>query len=164
MKTKAPLIVVLALGMTAMVNAFTLDAVGYEGIELPSIPVSVSVPGYGDLVFEEQPGSALEVDNTYLNDNGTGGPSLNFKQGESLKITFVGPQPLNVDFEFTGVSVGEYFSVKQDQFTPQAYILTLNGEGDGAGLYAVSWKVVPEPTSALLGVLGGAVFAFRRRR
>ena len=56
--------------------------------------------------------------------------------------------------------------MQKDLFTPQAYLVTLQGGGDGAGLYAISWntEAVPEPTSALLGLVGGAIFAFRRRR
>ncbi|RYD17715.1 MAG: PEP-CTERM sorting domain-containing protein, partial [Verrucomicrobiaceae bacterium] len=76
-------------------------------------------------------------------------------------------EPLNVDFDFVGVSAGgEGFSIQKDLFTLQAYLLTFTGAGDGAGLYAISWNTtcVPEPTSALLGLIGTAVFAFRRRR
>jgi len=164
MKTKAPLMAVAAVALAAHAHAFTLDAIPYNGLSMPSTPVAINVPGYGDVIFEEGPASSLEVDNTYLNDNGTSGPSLNFKEGESVKITFVGPQPLNVDFDFSGLSVNERFDIQEDIFTPQSYVLTLQGKGDGAGLYAVSWEVVPEPTSALLGVVGGAFFAFRRRR
>jgi hypothetical protein len=74
-------------------------------------------------------------------------------------------QPLNVDFEYSGVSVGEFFVATQDAMNSKAFLLTLNGTQTGAaGLQSISWNAVPEPTSALLGVLGGAVLVLRRRR
>ncbi len=164
MKMKIPLIAVLAAGMPALASAFTLDAVGYGGSELSLNPVSVLVPGYGELVFEAAVGTSIVVNSAYQNDNGFGGPSLSFDQNEAIKITFNGLQPLNVDFDFVGLSAGENFVVQKDLFTPQAFLVTLQGGGDGAGLYSVSWNTVPEPTSALLGLIGTVGFAFRRRR
>ncbi|MEY3896842.1 MAG: hypothetical protein RLZZ214_2362 [Verrucomicrobiota bacterium] len=166
MKMNIPLIAALVAGLPMAASAFTLDAVGYEGSELSLNPVSVFVPGYGELIFEAAVGSTLVVNSAYQNDNGFGGPSLSFDQNEAVKITFNGLPPLNVDFDFVGVSAGESFVVQKDLFTPQAFLVTLQGGGDGAGLYAVSWntEVIPEPTSAMLGLIGTAVFAFRRRR
>lgn len=166
MKTKTPLVAALMLGMHAMAGAFTLDAAGYEGGELSSTPFSVFVSGYGELQFQALGGVTLPVNSAFRNDNGFGGPSLTFKQNDSVKVTFKGPEPLNVDFDFVGVSAGEAFQVEKDLFTPQAFVLTLKGSGDGAGLYAISWKTeaIPEPTTALMGLLGGVVFAMRRRR
>ena len=166
MKMKIPLVAALLVGMPAIAGAFTLDAVGYEGFDLAVSPGSVFVPGYGELVFEALSGSSVVVNSAYENDNGFGGPSLSFDENESVKITFKGLEPLNVDFDFVGLSAGESFVIEKDLLTPQAFLLTLKGGGDGAGLYAVSWntEAVPEPTSALLGLVGGAFFAFRRRR
>ena len=149
---------------TATAGAFTLDAVGYGGSELSANPETVNVDGYGDLVFESVSGSTLVVNSAYQNDNGFGGPSLNFKSGDVVRITFTGLDPLNVDFDFVGLSAGESFTIEPDTFTPQAFLLTFNGTDEGAGLYAVSWNVVPEPSSALLGVLGASLLVFRRRR
>lgn len=164
MKMKLPLLAVFIAGMPIAASAFTLDAVGYGGSELSLNPVSVSVPGYGELIFEAAVGTTIVVNSAYQNDNGFGGPSLSFDQNEAIKITFNGASPLNVDFDFVGQSVGESFVVQKDLFTPQAFLVTFQGSGDGAGLYAVSWQAVPEPTSAMLGLIGTAVFAFRRRR
>lgn len=166
MKINSSFVAALLISFPAMSGAFTLDALGYSGSDLTSNPVSVTVPGYGELVFESVAGTTLVVNSAYENDNGFGGPSLSFDQNDSVKITFTGAQPLNVDFDFVGVSAGENFVVEKDLITPQAFILTLQGSGDGAGLYAISWNTdaVPEPASALLGLMGAAVFAFRRRR
>ena len=164
MKTKTAFVAALLALAPAIGGAFTLDAVGYEGGVLNQNPFSVFVPGYGELVFEAGPDSTLVVDSAYRNDNGFGGPSLNFDQDESVKITFNGPEPLNVDFDFVGQSAGESFVIEKDLFTPQAFVVTLKGQGDGAGLYAMSWNAIPEPSSALLGLLGSLMLVLRRRR
>ena len=162
MKTK---LVAAAFAATVSAgSAFTLDAVGYGGSTLTTAPVSVNIPGYGELIFEALPGSSLVVNSAYENDNGFGGPSLNFDQNESIRITFVGLEPLNVDFDFVGQSAGESFVIEQDLFTPQAFLVTHQGGGDGAGLYAVSWNAVPEPASSMLSLVGGMLLVLRRRR
>lgn len=164
MNMKTPLVAALFAAASSIGHAFTLDAVGYEGGVLSQNPFSVFVPGYGELVFEAGLGSELVVDSAYQNDNGFGGPSLNFDQNEAVKITFNGLEPLNVDFDFVGQSAGESFVVQKDLFTPQAFLVTLQGGGDGAGLYAISWNAVPEPASAVLGIMGGMMLMLRRRR
>jgi len=164
MKKKIPLVAVLSLAAASIGSAFTLDAVGYEGGVLQQNPYSVFVPGYGELVFEAAPGSSLVVNSAYQNDNGFGGPSLSFDASESVKITFNGAEPINVDFDFVGQSVGETFVIEKDLFTPQAFLVTLQGGTNGAGLYAVSWNAVPEPASASLGLIGSLMLLMRRRR
>lgn len=164
MKLKSLLVAALFSANISYSNAFTLDAVGYEGGVLESNPFSIFVPGYGELVFEAVNGSSLVVNSAYQNDNGFGGPSLSFDENESVKVTFNGAEPLNVDFDFVGQSAGESFVIEKDLFTPQAFLVRLKGQGDGAGLYAMSWNTVPEPSSAALGLLGTAMLVFRRRR
>lgn len=165
MKMKTPLVAAMFLTVVSSVHAFTLDAVGYEGGVLELNPFSVFVPGYGEIVFEAAPGSSLVVNSAYQNDNGFGGPSLSFDENEAVKITFTGDDPLNLDFDFVGQSVGESFLVEQDLFTPQAFLITLQGKGDGAGLYAMSWntQAIPEPGSAVIGLLGSLLLLRRRR-
>ncbi|MDP3851140.1 MAG: hypothetical protein Q8Q59_11595 [Luteolibacter sp.] len=163
MKTP-PLLIALLLGASAVSPAFTLDFVGYEGVEFTQSPLSIYIPGYGELVFETGLGSTLVVNSAYLNDNGFGAPALDFDQNEAVKITFAGLEPLNVDFDFVGVSSGESFVVQKDLFTPQAFLVTFQGGGDGAGLYAISWNAVPEPASATLGMIGAMMLVLRRRR
>ena len=152
--------------MPTLSSAFTLDAVGFGSSELSLSPQSVFVPGYGELIFEAAVGTPLVVNSAYENDNGFGDPSLSFDQNEAVKITFNDLEPMTVDFDFVGVSAGENFVVQKDLFTPQTFLVTFQGGGDGGGLYSVSWdtQCSPEPTSALLGLVGTAVFAFRRRR
>ncbi|BCU78451.1 hypothetical protein [Luteolibacter sp. LG18] len=164
MKTTIAYAIACLCGSMAVSQAFTLDFVGYEGSTLPPNPLVINVPGYGDVRFDAANGSSLVVNNAYQNDNGSAAPSLSFDQGEALQVTFLGAQPLNVDFDFVGVSSGESFTVQPDLFVSQSYIINLQGSGDGAGLYAISWTQVPEPTSAMLGVIGSMVLVLRRRR
>lgn len=160
-----PAFVAALIGFAPVIgHAFTLDAVGYEGGVFTNSPVSIFVPGYGELVFQASIGSSLVVDSAYRNDNGFGGPSFNFDENEAVKITFNGPEPLNVDFDFVGQSAGESFIIEKDLFTPQAFVVTLKGQGDGAGLYAMSWNAVPEPGAAALGLVGSLLLMVRRRR
>jgi hypothetical protein len=165
MKMKTPLVAAMLLMVASSVHAFTLDAVGYEGGVLEQNPFSITVPGYGEIVFEAAPGSSLVVNSAYRNDNGFGGPSLSFDENEAVKITFTGADPLNLDFDFVGQSVGESFLVEKDLFTPQAFLVSLKGSGDGAGLYAMSWdtQAIPEPASAAIGLLGSLLLLRRRR-
>jgi hypothetical protein len=164
MKLKSLLVAALFGATLTIGSAFTLDAVGYEGGTLENNPFSIFVPGYGELVFEAVNGSSLVVNSAYQNDNGFGGPSLSFDENEIVKVTFNGDEPLNVDFDFVGQSAGESFVIEKDLLTPQAFLVTLRGQGDGAGLYAMSWNTVPEPSSAALGILGTALLVLRRRR
>ncbi len=164
MKTKLPLIAALSLGLCCTGSAFTLDFVGLIGTSLPPNPLTITIPGYGDVCFDAAKGSTLVVNDAYKNDNGFGAPSLSFDQNEAVKITFKGLQPLSVDFDFVGVSSGENFTVQPDLFTDQAFIVNLQGSGDGAGLYQISWNAVPEPASSLLGAMGCALLVLRRRR
>jgi hypothetical protein len=164
MKMKLLLVAALVAGLPVISSAFTLDAVGYEGDVLSLNPESVFIPGYGELIFEAAVGSALVVNSAYQNGNGFGGSSLNFDPNEAVKITFNGLEPLNVDFDFVGLSVGESFVVQKDLFTPQAFLVTFQGGGAGAGVYAVSWDVVPEPAAATLVLMEIALLILRRRR
>jgi hypothetical protein len=166
MKMKIASAMALFCGLTAVSNAFTLDFVGYEGTTLPANPLVIFVPGYGDVRFDAANGSTLVVDAAYQNDDGSAAPSLSFGERDALKVTFLGAEPLKVDFDFVGVSAGENFTVQPALFETQSFLINLQGSGDGAGLYAISWQqqAVPEPSSALLGVLGTAALVLRRRR
>jgi hypothetical protein len=130
MKTKLPLIAALSCGMCATGSAFTLDFVGLLGTSLPPNPLTITIPGYGDVNFAAGNGSTLVINDAYENDNGFGAPSLSFDQNEVVLVTFKGLKPLNVDFDFVGVSVGESFTVQADPFVDQAFLVNLQGSGD----------------------------------
>lgn len=148
-----------------MSGAFTLDfATSVGTVVQTGSPLTINIPGYGDVVFNVGVSTPLVVNSAFENDNGFGGPSLSFDQNEAVKITFNGLEPLNVDFDYVGVSVGESFVAQPDLFTSQSFVVNLQGAGNGAGIYSISWNAVPEPSSALLGLVGTAILAFRRRR
>lgn len=164
MKTKLPLIAALCCGLSGIGSAFTLDFVGLVGTTLPPNPLVIPIAGYGTVTFEAGANSALVINDAFLNDNGFGAPSLSFNANEVVRVTFDNLQPLNVDFDFVGVSAGEAFTVQDDPFTPQAFLVTLQGAGDGAGIFQISFDQIPEPSSSLLGVLGATMLIIRRRR
>ena len=173
MKIKSLLIIsAFAAGSSISSQAFTLDAVGYEGGELALAPWSVSVPGYGELIFESAEGSPLVINSSYENPQDGSLPILRFNPNDAVKITFNGARISNVEFYFAGLSKNEGFEVvdltQSDLLIPQALKITLRGDGDsdGADLYAVTWNTqsIPEPSSVVLGMTGVTGFLFRRRR
>ena len=163
MKIKIPFVAAILAAIPALSSAFTIDF-NAAGTFFPGVPQVINVPGYGNVTFTAGNTSLLPVGSLYLNDNGFGAPSVMFENGEALQVTFNAAQPLDVDFDFVGVSAGEDFTLINHPFTQQSYILSFAGQGDGAGLYQISWRAVPEPSSAFLGLVGVAGFALRRRR
>ena len=168
MKTKLPLIASLYFGLCSIGSAFSLDfnLVPINTTVPPTL--TINVPGYGSVDFEILAGSAV-VDNKYASPPPTTtSPSLNFDTNESVKITFVGAQPEDIDFAFVGVSIGEQFTVTP-QASPNEFVVTLANIGAGpgatkagAGLYQINF--IPEPSSSILGVIGASMLLIRRRR
>lgn len=162
MKTKACVTIGFLLGLTAITNAFSLDFSGNVGVVLAPGPLTISVPGYGNVQFDAQAGVA-EVDTSQL-EGGVPVPSLVFDSGDVVRVTFLGLAPQNVTSGVLGLNSGESF-LFLDSSDPAVFFYQFSGvAGADAGLQTVSWGQVPEPSSALLGVLGTAVLAFRRRR
>lgn len=164
MKTKIPLQAVLFCGLCSAASAFTLDFVGYDGQTLPPNPLTIPITGYGDVTFEAGTGSSLVVNSAFLNDNGFGAPALAFSQNDQVRITFQGAPVTDVDFDFVGVSNGETFVVQTDLFSSNTFLVNLQGGGDGAGIFQISFNAVPEPSASLLGALGASLLVIRRRR
>jgi len=165
MKMKTPLLAALVAGLPVMSSGFTLDAAGYEGAGISLNPLSVCVPGYGEVIFEAPDGLTLVVNPGYENDQGFRGSSLSFDQNEAVKITFNGTPPWS-DNAIAGMSTGEDLATRKDLLAPRAFPVTHQSDGDGASLNAIERNAesIPEPASVLLGLIGTAVFAFRRRR
>lgn len=161
MKTKACATIGVLFGLTAFASAFSLDFSGNVGAVLPG-PLVISVPGYGDVQFDAQAGT-LTVDNSQT-EGGLPTPSLVFDRGDMVRVTFLGLPPLDVTSSAVGLNTGENF-LFLDSSDPSVYFYQLDGvDGGKAGLKTVNWSQVPEPSSALLGVLGGALLVLRRRR
>jgi hypothetical protein len=153
-----PALVVACLGiMPALSNAFTLDAVGYDGSELSRAPYSVFVPGYGEMVLETDNETSLVVHSAYRNDSGFAGPSLSFHPGDAVKITFDGHDPGNSEIDFFGAQRTE------NRDGPKAELVPHDSRGE-ARSYAMSWSKVPEPTSSAIGLLSTVALILRRRR
>lgn len=170
MKTKLTLTAAICCGLSGIGSAFTLDFLGDEGTTLPANPLVVDIPFYGQVSFEAIGSSELIVDNAFENDGPgqTTSPSLSFDKGESTKVTFLAAQPIDVTFAFVGVSTGEFFTTAQGS-TANEFILTLGGTAfnpgeAGAGLFQIGFNQVPEPSTSLLGLIGGMLLVFRRRR
>lgn len=171
MKTSTLLIAAMSLAASAVSQAFTID---FNALVVPSgttitsaTPLTINVAGYGDVRFEVGGSDVVEVDNTHANDSGTVVNSLEMDPGERILVTFLGPTALNVNFDVAGVNPGQdVVQVTQHVIRTAEYqVSTIGNPGsDGAGLAAVSWTAVPEPSSALLGTLGAGMLILRRRR
>ncbi len=176
MKTKLTLFAALYCGLSAVGSAFTLDFRNYStGVPIPTgttvqPALVINVPGYGNVQFDAVGTSVLVVNGDYENDSpgNTTSPSLNFDIGEAVKVTFLGAQPVDVVWATVGLNTGEYF-ITQEGSTAKEFIVTLGGSNPnaanrGAGLYEVGFQQVPEPSAALLGVLGASMLVLRRKR
>ncbi|MFK7910733.1 MAG: PEP-CTERM sorting domain-containing protein [Akkermansiaceae bacterium] len=171
MKIKALLIAATSLAATAVSQAFTID---FNALALPSgtsitstTPQAINVTGYGLVLFEVPSPDEVQVGQIHANDSGTIKNSLEMDPGERIRVTFLGPKALNVDFDVTGVNPGfDQVNVTNIGDNPQKFQIDMIGNpgSNGAGLAAVSWTAVPEPSSALLGGLGAGLLILRRRR
>lgn len=173
MKIKTLLIAAISLSATALSQAFTID---FNGLVVPlgtkvtaTTPLTVNVAGYGDVLFEVGGTDVVQVGDSYSNDGGTTiRNSLEMDPGDTVIVTFLAADALDVDFDIIGVTSGEEIV----QITKVAFrsfefhqVTTIGNEGtDGAGIAAVSWTTVPEPSSAALGMLGLGALVLRRRR
>lgn len=172
MKIKTLLIAAFSVAATAVTQAFTID---FNALVVPlgttvtsATPLTINVAGYGDVKFEVNGSDVVQVGNTYANDAGTSVQnSLEMDGGDTVIVTFLGPDAINVDFDVIGVTPGEE-AVQVTQSALRTYEFQLNTianpGSDGAGLAAVSWTAVPEPSSALLGLIGACAIVLRRRR
>lgn len=172
MKTKTFLIAAFSLAATALSQAFTID---FNALVVPSgttitsgTPLTINVDGYGDVEFAVTGSDVVQVGQAFANDPGTSVQNaLEMDAGDTIIVTFLGPDALNVDFDVAGVTPGEEV-VQINQSALRTYefqVNTIANPGsDGAGLAAVSWTAVPEPSSAMLGLIGACAIVFRRRR
>jgi len=173
MKIKTLLIAAISLSATALSQAFTID---FNGLAKPlgttitaATPLTVNVAGYGDVLFEVGGTDVVQVGNKYANDGGTTiRNSLEMDAGDTVIVTFLAAEALNVDFDIAGITSGEeVVQITKVDLRSFEYhqVNTIGNPGsDGAGIAAVSWTTVPEPSSAALGMLGLGALVLRRRR
>ncbi|HVJ46644.1 MAG TPA: PEP-CTERM sorting domain-containing protein [Luteolibacter sp.] len=165
MKLKA-LLAVATLAVAPGLQAFTLDFASSVGSTIPSTLI-VNVPGYGDVSFSagfnavQGITSALEVGTDFF-----GAPSLQFDNGDTVYVNFLGTLPSDVSFEQVAISTGtnEEFIVLQTG--SNEFIVSLQNSGNGAGILAANFNAaqVPEPSASLLGLVGLTGLVIRRRR
>lgn len=156
---------VIAIGLSGLANSFTLDAVGYAGSELALNPASILVSGYGELVFEAKSGSALVVNCAYQNTPGIGVQNLRFDPSDAVKITSTGVESLKMNMPSTAEE--RYDCHPQiDLIAPTAFVSALQDDGEHVNSDSGE-KVgvqIPEPTTAILGLIGCVVLGICRRR
>lgn len=172
MKLKSLLIAGFSLAATTLSQAFTID---FNALVVPvgttitsATPLTINVANYGDVRFEVTGSDVVQVGDAYANDPGTSiTNSLEMDGGDTVIVTFLGPDALNVDFDIAGITPGqEVVQINQSALrTYEFQVNTVANPGaDGAGIAAVSWTAVPEPSSALLGLVGACALVFRRNR
>ena len=170
MKTTIPLIAAICCGLSSIGSAFTLDFTRNVFQNTADGPIFVDVPDYGLVRFDSD--DTLVVDSRFENDSDgdTTSPSLNFATGDSVQITFLAADPINVTFAFVGRNVGENFDLGLVT-SPNVFSLALNDPAanpleSGAGLFEIGFATqsVPEPSTSLLGLIGGTLLVLRRRR
>ena len=148
-------------------GAFTVDFTGVAAGTTVPPNLTLDVPGYGtitisSIVMSDGTGPSNLVIGDTFDDGGVSTRSLEFDEKEQVLVTFNGSEATGVDFDYVGVSGGEEFNTSA--FLPNTYIVNLQGSGDGAGLSGISWNAVPEPSTSLMGLIGGLALLGRRKR
>lgn len=165
----------MASAFTIDFNTLTLsDGTTPSGFTINTIdsnsPQTVTVPGYGDVLFQVASGSSdsISVGSTFTNDAGTIQQSLELGSFETIVVTFLGADVLDVDFDIIGVSTGQNAAPSVDALDRNQFQYSPNtpapGGTEGAGIAAISFTAVPEPSSSLLIVIGAGSMLLRRRR
>lgn len=123
-----------------MCDAFSLDAVGYEGGDLTPCPLTMMVPGYGEVVLESDQGLMMVLNPAYSSGGCCVAAPLKFDQADCVKVSFhEGAGGMPVQGPLADASV-----------TPAS--------SPGA------WSEIPEPASAGLGLIGLILLFLARRR
>jgi len=152
--------VCLAAGITVG-SAFTMDFAGNTQAGLPPKPLVIDVQGYGDMRFDFANGSDLVIGYG----NGIAAEEQSHDSvGESLlRVSFLGTDPKQVDFEFVAVDGGDDILMPAG---PNAAVMAVTQSVDDVKMSALDGKVmsVPEPLAPWLGSLGAALLVLRRRR
>jgi len=167
---KAKFLTLFALGVaTAASQAFTIDFNSLVPVTAGTIvdsttPLTVTVVGYGDVMFEVTNPDSLIVGSTHRNGSGTINNSLELESGEVVVVTFLGPQALNVNFDIIGINDGDSSTQVPIGLSGDLHQVNSIGSGNGVGIAAVSWNTVPEPSSSLLVLVGAGSLILRRRR
>lgn len=155
----------LAAHASAFTFDFAFDFVAYNGSTInSSTPLTVNVPGYGNVVFSTTGSNTFTVNSTYTSPSSN--ISLAILPTRSLTIHFAGSDPLvdinDVSFGYNNLGSNE--TITYNVIDANTIKLTMGATGNGAGLRDVTFSAVPEPSTAILGVTGLIALALRRRR
>jgi hypothetical protein len=160
----------VTLAATVGVQAFTID---FNGLVVPlrttvdpSTPLVINVAGYGYVKFEVGLASpdVLAVDTNPSHDGGTTTQnSLEPDAGETVIVTFLGPQAIDVDFDIIDINEGESATPVSVGLSDYEYQPDAIG-GNRVGVAALSLNAVPEPSSGLLVFVSVSSLMLRRRR
>jgi hypothetical protein len=140
-----PLVALLG-SMMSSGHAFTLDAAGYEGAGLLRDPMSLRIPGYGEVVFESGFGTPLVVASGYQTVAVLGGLPLCFDPQEAVKI-----------------SVKDQSGAARAGGEPDLQLVVDVPEAEPEAQNSV-WQSIPEPAAAGLGLVGLLLLLLGRRR
>ena len=152
---------------TSLVPSSSALGQGAAGDPLVHTSYLYDVPGYGMVEIRPLNGSELEVNQKFTNTPDQPINALEFQHLETVSVSFTGETPLDVDFDFVGVSLNESLSVTGISAVPGStnYVLEFDTQvQDGeAALRSISWTAVPEPSTAILGSLSLLGLLVRRR-
>jgi hypothetical protein len=150
--------------LATQASAFTFD---FNSVPAgTAVPLTINVPGYGDVAFNPVLGSVLEIGENYET-NGDPTRGLEFDPSDIVEVDFLGVDVFNVEFDFVDISNGEAQIVSGQPNTFETSLLVipaLNSDANGTSLVEVRFDAVPEPASAMLGLLGTCLLFLRRRR
>lgn len=163
MKFKFLTLAALSAGVVSS-SAFSLD---FTGLDLDgSVTLSgddnliINVPGFGNVGF-----GVLEKGVSAVVDDNLGVPAIEFDDTKTITINFFAGSPVeNVMVSFVGVQQGiEPTYVPVDNFGGTVAF----GQGASGGIQSITFDrigpKIPEPSTAVLGLLG-ALALLRRRR
>ena len=169
---KSVKLIAVILGSASSAGAFTVDFSAFAIGDVLDPEIVVNVLGYGDVRFSEAPlnttgeeeftPSELEITDQHANGEGIIRNSIGFIDGEQMLVTFEGIDVFNVNFDYAGIGVGEQFNFNSIVDESGPFLVSFSG--NGGGIVAVSFDVIPEPSSSLLISLAALGLIARRQR
>jgi hypothetical protein len=153
------LILAALTALCVYAQAFTLDFTANNGTNITSgSPLTIFVPGYGNVIFSTIGAQVLSINTSYPT-----GVTIAIQPSEVLLVNFAGAYaPSDIEFGFNGLGFSDGLDISIVNSTTVQ--LAMGSGGNGAGLRDVTFTAIPEPSTAVLGVIGTMALALRRRR
>lgn len=156
MKLKTPHLAALLAIVPVLGDAFTLDAAGYNGADLPQDPASIQITGYGEVIFEAPEGMPIMVNSGYMHDTLPPSPDRDFDQANAVRIVLNDHESSEAGLIFAGIPAAD------EQPAPLSKQHDFNVASTEAKV--ANPNRIPETASAVLGLLGAALLLLRRLR